>query len=48
MNKVPDVPYLAFEGELARSERHIKRLWITLVICVSINIFLTRSIKKCR
>lgn len=27
----PDVPYIVFEGELARAERHIKRLWIALI-----------------
>lgn len=29
------VPYIAFEGELARSERHIKRLWISLIIMIT-------------
>lgn len=29
-----NVPYTVFEGEMARSERHIKRLWIALVLCV--------------
>lgn len=28
------VDYLVFEGEMARSERHIKRLWIALIIAV--------------
>lgn len=28
----PDtVPYIVFEGELARQERHIKRLWIAIL-----------------
>lgn len=28
----PDtVPYIVFEGEIARQERHIKRLWIALI-----------------
>lgn len=26
------VPYIIFEGEMARSERHIKRLWIVTII----------------
>lgn len=26
------IPYFAFEGELARQERHIKRLWILCII----------------
>ena len=29
-----DVPYIVFEGELARAERHIKRLWIALILSV--------------
>lgn len=40
-NEKKDVPYIVFEGELARAERHIKRLWIallativSLVICI--------------
>lgn len=28
------VDYIVFEGEMARSERHIKRLWIALIIAV--------------
>jgi hypothetical protein len=31
----PDnVPYIVFEGEMARSERHARRLWIALIIAV--------------
>lgn len=26
------VPYIVFEGEMARNERHIKRLWILVII----------------
>lgn len=26
------VSYLFFEGEMARAERHIKRLWIALIV----------------
>lgn len=29
------VDYIVFEGEMARSERHIKRLWIALIIAVA-------------
>lgn len=29
------VDYIIFEGEMARSERHIKRLWIALIIAVA-------------
>ena len=31
----PDtVPYIVFEGEIARQERHIKRLWIALIVAI--------------
>lgn len=31
----PDsVPYIVFESEMARQERHIKRLWIAVIIAV--------------
>ena len=33
-NKIKDVPYIVFEGELARAERHIKRLWVALIIAI--------------
>lgn len=26
------VPYIVFEGEMARNERHIRRLWILVII----------------
>ena len=29
-----NVPYIVFEGEIARQERHIKRLWIALIAAV--------------
>lgn len=32
--QVNSVPYIAFEGEQARAERHIKRLWIAFIITV--------------
>ncbi len=28
------VPYIVYESSLARAERHIKRLWIALVIAI--------------
>ena len=28
------VPYIVFEGEQARNERHIKRLWVSLIIAI--------------
>lgn len=28
----PDVPYIVFEGEMARADRNIKRLWAALII----------------
>lgn len=31
-----DVPYIVFEGEQARNERHIKRLWIALIILITL------------
>lgn len=33
-NKPETVPYIVFEGEIARQERHIKRLWIALIAAV--------------
>lgn len=29
-----DVPYIVYESSLARMERHIKRLWIAVIIAV--------------
>lgn len=34
MKEELQIPYIAYESELARSERHIKRLLIALVISV--------------
>lgn len=40
-DRKPDaVPFIVYENELARSERHIKRLWIALIVAV-ISIVLT-------
>lgn len=32
--QIADVPYIVFEGELARAERHVKRLWIVIITCI--------------
>lgn len=32
--KPNDVPYIVYESEQARNERHIKRLWIAIVIAI--------------
>lgn len=29
-----DVPYIVFEGEMARSERREKRLWIAVIVLI--------------
>lgn len=35
----PDaVPYIVYETELARQERHIKRLWIALIVAIIVAI----------
>lgn len=34
--RIPDVPYIIHEGILAREERHIKRLFIVLGICIAL------------
>lgn len=31
----PDVPFIVYEGEMARAERYIKRLWIALVVAIA-------------
>ena len=28
------IPYIAYESAIASSERHIKRVWIVLIICL--------------
>lgn len=33
-SKPETVPYIVFEGEIARQERHIKRLWIGLLAAI--------------
>lgn len=34
-NRPESVPYIVFESELARQERHAKRLWIALVTAIA-------------
>lgn len=34
--KPESIPYIAYEGELARMERIIKRLWILIIILISV------------
>ena len=35
VEKKPDaVPYIVFDAEMARQERHIKRLWIALIAAI--------------
>lgn len=33
-NKTTAVPYLVYEGEMARGERNLKRLWITVILLI--------------
>jgi len=33
-NENLNVPYIVYESEMSRAERHIKRLWIALIIAV--------------
>lgn len=32
--KPENVPYIVFEAEIARQERHVKRLWIALISAI--------------
>lgn len=34
--KKTNIPYFVHEGEMARAERHIKRLWIALIVAILI------------
>ena len=36
--EIAQIPYFAFEGEMARSERHIKRLWIAIIALIILTI----------
>lgn len=31
-----NIPYIVFEGEMARQERHIKRLWLVILILIAL------------
>lgn len=33
-NKPENVPYIVHEAEMARQERHIRRLWIALIVAI--------------
>lgn len=33
-SKPENVPYIVHEAEIARQERHIKRLWIALIVAI--------------
>ena len=35
VEKAPDVPYIVYEGEIARQERYIIRLWKALLIAIA-------------
>lgn len=37
------IPYIAYESAIASSERHIKRLWIALIICIAM-LFASNSV----
>ena len=37
------VPYIVYEMEQARSERHIKRLWIILIVAIAL-IFVSNAV----
>ncbi len=34
-SKPESVPYIVFEGEMARQERHVRRLWIALLAAIA-------------
>ena len=34
--KPESVPYIVYESEMARMERIVKRLWITIFVCLAI------------
>ena len=36
--EIAQIPYFAFEGEMARSERHIKRLWIAIIVLAFVTV----------
>jgi len=41
-DKTPEnVPYIVHEAEMARQERHIKRLWIALIVAIAACVAIT-------
>lgn len=34
-SKPENVPYIVFEGEMTRQERHVRRLWISLLAAIT-------------
>ena len=40
-NDQPDVPFVIYEAEMARAERHIKRLWISLIVAIGTIVLVT-------
>lgn len=36
VEKAPDVPYIVYEGEIARQERYIIRLWKALLLAIAV------------
>lgn len=36
--EIAQIPYFAFEGEMARSERHIKRLWVAIIVLAFVTV----------
>lgn len=34
VNTSVTIPYFAYESEMTRAERHIKRMWIALIVCI--------------
>lgn len=44
MEKSPDsVPYIVFEGEIARHERYIRRMWLSLLALLLALVFVVGS-----
>jgi len=44
MEKSPDsVPYIVFEGEIARQERYIRRMWLSLLALLFALVFVVGS-----
>ena len=43
MNQNESIPYIVYEAEMSRNERHVKRLWVALIITI-ILIFASNAI----